>query len=165
MSILISSIFCVSGVVEEASEVLGCVDEWDCCSCHCRSSAKIIIIASLCTKVAGVGALSALLVLNNSNNLRGAGSVVVLRAVVANARCAREGGLYDESSMKSVRGPAPRAGDVLVMGGLGVEVEGGFIERIILKGDEVDLKALREDSRVGSKDRVREIREAISDML
>lgn len=108
--------------------------------------------------------------LNSNSNRFGAGSVLVRIAVIAMARCALLGGLYDESRMNSVRGPAPRTGSELLIGGalgLGeVIVEGGLMERIILKGVEVDCwKDLREASRVGRRDRVWEIREAISDIL
>jgi len=66
-----------------------------------RSSAKRIIMASLCSKAAGVGALSALWVLNSRSNRcgfssRGPGDCI---AEVASARCAIEGGLKEESRM------------------------------------------------------------------
>lgn len=81
--------------------------------------------------------------------------------------------MNEESRTKRVRGPAPRTGEVLRVGELcergemeiEVEAEGGFIERIILKGEEEDWKAFKEASRVGRREWVCEVREAISDIL
>jgi hypothetical protein len=63
------------------------------------SSAKAAINAILCAKLAGLGALSALCVLNSRSNLYGFSSDVCdcFRAVVARLRCAFWGGLKDES--------------------------------------------------------------------
>ena len=65
--------------------------------------------------------------------------------------------------MKRVRGLAPRTGSELKTASFGLD--GGLIDRIILKGFDDDLKALRAISRVGNKDRVLEIRDAISSMI
>lgn len=69
--------------------------------CFDRSSAKTVITAMRCAKLAGLGALSALCVLNRSNSLYGACSegACCLRADVASVRWATEGGLKDESRM------------------------------------------------------------------
>lgn len=55
-------------------------------ACACRSSAKVTIIAILWTKLAGLGALSALCVLKRRSKRRGVGSEVVEMAVEARAR-------------------------------------------------------------------------------
>lgn len=64
-----------------------------------RSSANIVISAMRWTKLAGLGALSALCVLKRSNNRKGclseaAGLVI---ADFTRARCAIDGGLKEES--------------------------------------------------------------------
>lgn len=65
------------------------------------SSAKAVMRASRCTKLEGLGALSALCVLNSSSSLYGPCSdgAWSLKADVASVRCATEGGLNEESRM------------------------------------------------------------------
>lgn len=65
--------------------------------------------------------------------------------------------------MKRVCGPAPGTGSELVMASFGLDR--GLIDRITLKGFDDDVKELRADSRVGSMDRILEIRDAMSSMI
>lgn len=66
-----------------------------------KSSASNVINTMRCSKVAGLGALSALNVLKRSRSLNGLSSVAAgfFMAEVASARWALEGGLKDESRM------------------------------------------------------------------
>lgn len=65
--------------------------------------------------------------------------------------------------MKRVLGPAPRTGSELTMASFGLDW--GSIDRITLKGFDDDWKELRADSRVGSRDRVLDIRAAMSSIF
>jgi hypothetical protein len=116
-----------------------------------RSWAKIVMRAMRCTKLAGLGALSALCVLKSSSSLYGLFSegACCVSAEVARARCAIDGGLKEESRIYSV------FGCVVV----------GFTVRTTrnLEGEEV--KECSEESRSGSSDRNDAIREAISAMV
>ena len=69
----------------------------------------MLMSAMRCVKLAGLGALSALCVLNNNNNLNGRLSEVAgdVSAEVASARCAVEGGLKDESRTAIRNGAFP----------------------------------------------------------
>lgn len=66
-----------------------------------KSSANIVIRAIRCTKLAGLGALSALCVLNRSSNLHGLSSsgADCFRAEDASVKWASDGGLKEESRM------------------------------------------------------------------
>jgi len=61
-------------------------DRGDSETCNWRSSAKVTISAILWAKLAGLGALSALCVLNRRSRRCGEGSVVVEMALEAKAR-------------------------------------------------------------------------------
>lgn len=73
---------------------------FSCSSCD-KSSAKRVISAIRCAKLAGLGALSALCVLKSSSSLNGGVSLAAGLAIaeLASARCAIDGGLKDESRM------------------------------------------------------------------
>jgi hypothetical protein len=130
------------------SAISGCWD--DCADFRCRdkSSAKTVINAMRCTKLAGLGALSALCVLKSNSSLYGAVSdgACCLRAEVARVRCAMDGGLKDESRMYSVRGCVGEALTVRTTRNL--------------EGDAV--KECKADSRSGSIALIDAIREAMS---
>jgi hypothetical protein len=68
-----------------------------------KSWAKIVIIHNLCSKDAGLGALSAFCVASSRRTRRGRG-VVSVSADVRIRRCASVGGLKEESRMYSVFG-------------------------------------------------------------
>lgn len=118
--------------------------------CRDRSSANTVIRARRCTKLAGLGALSALCVLKSRSSLHGAVSegACCLSADVASVRCAMDGGLKEESRMYSV------CGCVLVA--LTVRTTRN------LEGEAV--KECNADSRSGSIARIAAIREAIAVM-
>lgn len=83
-----------------ASSVFGiCCWDWD-WRCWRRSEAKMVIMASLCSKGAGWGALSAFWVARRRRSRLGERACLSeRRADVAMRRWARVGGLKDESRM------------------------------------------------------------------
>jgi len=111
--------------------------------------------ARRCSKLAGLGDLSALWVLKRRTRRCGRGSCVLRRAARARALWAMEGGLKEESRMKRVFGWEESAGEELV----GTEeLEEGFTVRMTWKRELEDANDLRADSREGSKARVFESR-------
>ena len=116
-----------------------------------KSSAKIVISAMRCTKLAGLGALSAFWVLNNNSNLYGLCSPgpCSFSADCTSERCAIEGGLKLESRMYSVFG--------CVLVGLTVRTTRNF--------DDECVKDVSADSRSGSIDRRFDILDAISPIV
>jgi hypothetical protein len=117
-------------------------------------------MASLCTKLAGLGALSALCVLKRRSRRCGRGSLVVESVDEAKARWARDGGLYEESRMNSVLGRCPDSGSQLCIAWSAAL--GGFTVRMTRKAAEDDTNDLRALSRVDKIERVLAMRDAIS---